>query len=349
MKNYTTTVGVDLAKDVIQVCVFSNNKVRSNTEMTPSEFTQWMICQKPSVIVFEACGSSNYWKQKAASLGHDSRLISAKLVNSIRQNQKTDKNDALAIVQAAMLPDVNFVAGKSLEQQQLQSVLRMRELAVKQKTAINNQLSALLLEFNIRVSSRNGGLKGAITLALEDAENGFSIIFRQAIEQMWHQFIHCIELINKFDDCLKELLEATPQCKKLMKLEGVGIINAINLYITFSTSEIGVFKDGKAAAACIGLTPLQHSSGGKTKLGSIGKQVKNSMLRSQLVTGAFTYVNQVTRRDARSQKDKWLQSLIERRGKKCASVALANKTVRTAFAMLTNNTEYKTTKLMLEA
>jgi hypothetical protein len=73
------------------------------------------------------------------------------------------------------------------------------------------------------------------------------------------------------------------------------------------------------------------------------------MLRSQLVTGAFTYVNKVTRRDARSQKDKWLQSLIERRGKKCASVALANKTVRAAFAMLTNNTEYKTTKLMLEA
>jgi len=116
MKNYTTTVGVDLAKDVIQVCVFSNNKVRSNIEMTPSEFTQGMICQKPSVFVFAGCGSSNYWKQKAASLGHDSRLISAKLVNSIRQNQKTDKNDALAILQAAMLPGVNFVAGKSLEQ-----------------------------------------------------------------------------------------------------------------------------------------------------------------------------------------------------------------------------------------
>lgn len=296
MKNNTTTVGVDLAKDVIQVCVFSNNKVLSNTEMTPSEFTQWLVCQKPSVIVFEACGTSNYWKQKAASLGYDSRLISAKLVNSIRQNQKTDKNDALAIVQAAMLPDVNFVAGKSIEQQQLQSVLRMRELIVKQKTALNNQLSALLLEFNIRVSTRNGGLKGAIYLALEDAENGFSMIFRQALEQMWLQYTNCIEVISKFDDYLKELLDTAPQCKKLMKLEGVGIINAINLYITFSTSEFGIFKDGKSAAACIGLTPLQHSSGGKTKLGSIGKQVKNSMLRSQLVTGAFTYVNQVTKR-----------------------------------------------------
>lgn len=344
-----TTVGVDLAKDIIQVCVFSKNKVLSNTEMTPSEFTQWLVCHTPSVTVFEACGTSNYWKQKAASLGHDARLISAKLVGSIRQNQKTDKNDALAIVQASLLPDVKFVAGKSIEQQQLQSILRMRELSVKQKTALNNQLSALLLEFNISVSSRNGGLKGAVFSALEDAENGFPMTFRQALEQMWLQYLSCIEVISKFDEYLGTLLDSTPQCKKLMKLEGVGIINAINLYITFSTSELGIFKDGKAAAACIGLTPLQHSSGGKTKLGSIGKQVKNSMLRSQLVTGAFTYINQVSRREARSQKDVLLQSLIERRGKKCASVALANKTVRTAFAMLNNETEYKATKLIMEA
>ena len=349
MKNNTTTVGVDLAKDVIQVCVFSNNKVLSNTEMTPSEFTQWLICQKPSVVVFEACGTSNYWKQKAASLGHDARLISAKLVNSIRQNQKTDKNDALAIVQAATLPDVNFIAGKTIEQQQLQSILRMRELTVKQKTSLNNQLSALLLEFNIRVSPRNGGLKGAVALALEDAENGFTMIFRQALEQMWLQYVNCIEVISKFNDFLNELLDSIPRCKKLMKLEGVGAINAINLYMTFATTELGIFKDGKAAAACIGLTPLQHSSGGKTKLGSIGKQVKNSMLRSQLVTGAFTYVNQVGRREAGSQKDKWLQALIQRRGKKCAAVALANKTVRTAFSLLNNDTEYKASKVIMEA
>ncbi|MDP2562991.1 transposase, partial [Psychrobium sp. 1_MG-2023] len=216
-----TTVGVDLAKDVIQVCVFSKNKVLSNTEMTPSAFTQWLICHERSMVVFEACGTSNYWKQKAASLGHDARLISAKLVGSVRQNQKTDKNDALAIVQAAMLPDVNFISGKSIKQQQLQSILRMRELSVKQKTALNNQLSALLLEFNIRVSSRNGGLKGAIYSALEDAENGFTITFRQALEQMWLQYLNCIQVISKFDEYLRVLLDATPQCKKLTKLEGV--------------------------------------------------------------------------------------------------------------------------------
>lgn len=131
--NNNTTVDVDLARNVIQVCVFFKNKVLSNTEMTPSEFTLWLIKHRRAIVVFEACGSSNYWKQKAASLGHDARLISATLVSTVRQNQKTDKNDALAIVQASLLPDVQFISGKNIEQQQLQSILRMRELSVKQK------------------------------------------------------------------------------------------------------------------------------------------------------------------------------------------------------------------------
>lgn len=155
-----TMIGVDLAKEVIQVCIYTNQRVHSNKEMTHNEFLLWIFKAKPSIIIFEACGTPNYWKQKAIEAGHEARLISAKLVATVRQNQKTDKNDALAIVQAALLPEIRFVKGKSVEQQQLQSVLRLRELAMKQKTALNNQLKALLLEFNIRISKKNGGLKG---------------------------------------------------------------------------------------------------------------------------------------------------------------------------------------------
>ena len=93
MKN--TIVGVDLAKDVIQVCVYTNKNVRSNIEMTPSDLIDFLANSKSLTIVFEACGTSNFWKQKAISLGHDARLISAKLVAAVRQNQKTDRNDAL--------------------------------------------------------------------------------------------------------------------------------------------------------------------------------------------------------------------------------------------------------------
>lgn len=96
----------------------------------------------------------------ALKFGHDARLISAKLVASMRQNQKTDKNDALAVAQAAQLTDVSFVNGKSKEQQELQTLARLRELAVKHKVAMHNQIKSLLLEFNIRVSPSQGGLSG---------------------------------------------------------------------------------------------------------------------------------------------------------------------------------------------
>ena len=339
MKN--TTIGVDLAKEVIQVCIYINKRVHSNQEMTHNEFLLWLFKTKPTTVIFEACGTSNYWKQKALEAGHDARLISAELVATVRQNQKTDKNDALAIVQAAQLPEIRFIKGKTEQQQQLQSVLRLRELAIKQKTASGNQLKALLLEFNIRVSSKNGGLKGTIELLLEDAENGFSCEFRHALDTAWKQYSQLLESIRVYDECLESSIGEHKECKRLLKLEGVGTLNAINLYIALGCAELGTFSKGKDASACIGLTPLQYSSGGKTNLGSIGRYVKNSALRSQLITGAMSAVSQATKRVAITKKDAWIQGLVERRGKKCAAVALANKTVRTAYAMLTQGTEYK--------
>lgn len=336
-----TIVGVDLAKEVIQVCVVKRNKVLSNKEMTPSQFTSFLASSKPVTIVFEACGTSNYWKQAALKAGHDAKLISAKLVAEIRQNQKTDKNDALAVVQASQLVDVNFINGKTFEQQELQSIMRMRELAVKQKVSLRNQIGSLLLEFNIRISPAAGGLNSVVQHILEDAENGFSMYFRDALHTVWQAFLTAVDSIDKYDKLLEKAMEIHPKCQKLLALEGVGIINAINLYIALGCGEAGTFKTGRDASACIGLTPIQYSSGGKTKMGSIGKFVKNNALRSYLVSGAMSAVNQAVNREPKTAKDQWLKQLVERRGKRCAAVALANKTVRTAFAMLNKGTEYQ--------
>jgi len=338
---YRTKVGVDLAKEVIQVCIYSNKKVQSNIEMTPNEFLCWLVNAKPVTIIFEACGTSNYWKQKATNAGHDARLISAKLVSTVRQNQKTDKNDALAIVQAASLPDVTFIGGKTVEQQQLQLIKRMRELAVKHQGACQKQLVSLLLELNIRISNRKSGIICAIESVLEDAINDLSTECRAAIYTAKEHLKGLIAAVHSYDDCLEKSVVAHADCKKLLKLEGVGTMNAINLYLALGCAELGVFNKGKDASACIGLTPIQHSSGGLVKLGSIGKHCKNSMLRSQLVCGAMAAVHQVVIREAKTKKDVWIKGLVERRGKKCAAVALANKTVRTAYAMLTQGTEYK--------
>ncbi|MCP4269442.1 MAG: IS110 family transposase [Candidatus Brocadiaceae bacterium] len=338
---YRTRVGVDLAKKVIQVCIYRNKKVQSNIEMTPDEFLSWLVNQKPLTIIFEACSMSNYWKQKATEAGHEALLISAKLVSVVRQNQKTDKNDALAIVQATFLPDVTFIGGKTIEQQQIQTIKRLRELAVKHQGACQKQLVSLLLELNIRIGNRQGGILCAIDAVLEDATNGLSDECRRAIYIGKGQLAVSIEAVEHYDKCLEKVVSINKECKKLLRLEGVGTTNAINLYLALGCWDIGVFSKGKDASACIGLTPIQHSSGGLVKLGSIGKHCKNSILRSQLICGAMAVVRQLATREAKTKKDVWLKGLIERRGKKCAAVALANKTVRTAFAMLTQGTEYK--------
>jgi len=338
---HSTRVGVDLAKDVIQVCVYKRKKVQSNIEMTPEEFLCWLNTTKPVTIIFEACSTSNYWKQKAVQAGHDARLISAKLVSVVRQNQKTDKNDALAIVQAALLPDVTFIGGKTVEQQQLQCIKRLRELAIKQRDASQNQIVALLSELNLRIAKSRGSIIRSIEGILEDAENDLSSECRVAISIAKEHFSSLVDAVQRYDDCLEKSASLHPDCKKLLKLEGVGTLNAINLYLALGCAEIGAFNKGKDASACIGLTPIQHSSGGVVKLGSIGKFSRNSALRSQLVCGAMAAIIQIVKREPKTQKEVWLKALVERRGKKCAAVALANKTVRTAYALLTQGTEYK--------
>ncbi len=337
----TKVIGVDLAEKVIQACTFIDGKMIANQEMTPAQFKCFLASQSPSVVVFEACSSAHYWHQQARYHGHKAKLISSYLVSVVRQNQKTDRNDALAIVQAASLPDINFISGKTDVQQQLQSMMRLRALAVKQRTATKNQLLGLLKEFNLQVTGSGSKLLASTALVLEDASNGLSEPFRKALHTAREMYsVQCLA-VEEYDYCLEYTVKELPDCRKLLKLEGVVILNAINLYIALGCGELGAFKRGKDAAACIGLTPVQYSSGGKTRMGTISHRAKNSGLRSLLITGVMAVVHQLCRRSPLTQKEQWLMSLIERRGKKCAAVALANKTVRTAFAMLTQHTEYR--------
>ena len=344
MSNFIAAV--DLAKDVIQVCCCQNQKVLSNTDMTPPQLHAFLTTSSPMTVIFESCATANYWYQTAQDLGHTAKLISSRLVARIRQNQKTDRNDALAIAQAGQMMDVRFIQGKTVRQQEYQSLVRLREQAVKQKVALRNQLEALLLEFNIRISRKSGGLGGTIQSVLEEADNGFCDALRRGLYTAWQLYSQTLDALKAYDMAIEEAVQQDDACKKLLSLESVGPINAINLYVALLGGEAETFTRGRDVAASIGLTPVQHSSGGKTQMGSISKHARHHTVRSYLISGAMSVVNQVNRRDARTGKEQWLKGVIARRGKRRAAVALANKTVRTAYAILRDGTQYKAQALV---
>ena len=213
----------------------------------------------------------------------------------------------------------------------------MRELALKHQGAARKQIVSLLLELNIIVPNSQTRLLSRLDDVFEDGENGLSDILRVTLFFAKQQLEVMIDTVRQYDIYLERAVHSLPDCKKLLQLEGVGAINAVNLYIALSGEQ---YKKGKDMSASIGLTPIQHSSGGKTNLGTIGKHCKNNLLRSQLISGAMSVVTKILKYGAKTKKELWLEALMARRGNKCAAVALANKTVRTAYAMLTQGTEY---------
>jgi len=332
-------IAIDLAKDIFQVCIMSaNGKIIFNKAMTRAKLKEWLARQKLSLVAMESCGGAHYWARFAQSLGHKVMPIPPKQVKPFRTGQKTDANDAVAIAVACRAANIKPARVLSIEQQSLQSIEKMRGMLDKQKLQISNQVRGLLLEFGIVINKSVKSFKVRIPEILEDAENDLSFPMRSVLKKMWKLYSY---LEGDFEAVSNELLQLTEQdsdCQRLMKLEGVGPITAVRLKIQLGNGEH--FKSARQVAACIGLTPKQHSSGGKVKLGSVGKVSCDKPLRSCIFLGARAVVSKLKNRPAKTEKERWIKALIERRGVNCASMALANKTARTAFALLKNNTDY---------
>ena len=333
-------IAIDLAKNLFQVCkTDKNGQVIYNKAISRAKLKELLIKEKKSLVAMESCISTHYWARFAKQVGHYVKAINARQVKAFRQGQKTDANDALAISVAARQPHIKESRLLSVQEQCLQGIECMRDLLVKQKVSLSNQLRALLLELGHAIAQGDAQLIQAIPEILEDAENDLTHHFRFSIQLIFRRFIGTIEEVKLIEEKLREIVKQDPICTRLQALEGVGPVCAILMKITLGNTTH--FKNGREAAACLGLTPVQHSSGGKEKIGSISKVIGNKKLRSALYKGALAVVCQLEKRESRSQKDIWLRELTVRRGKKIAAIALANKTVRTAFALLKHNAEYQ--------
>ena len=333
----SNTIGVDLAKNVIQVSVVTpSNKELSNKELTRLKFSEFLARQKPSLVAFEACATAHHWARLAAKCGHQVKIIPAIAVAPFRQGHKTDKNDALAVAEAANRPNIKVAPMKTIEQQAMQSVQRSRELIIQERTATSNHIRGLLLEFGIVIPRGLVYLRRHVPLVLEDAENGLPMSYRPTLHRVMMRFLALDEDLLFMDEQIKQIVKTNEGCRRLLALEGIGPIGAVLLFATLGSGE--AFKNGREFSAYLGLTPKQYSSGGKTNLIGISRNVANRRLRAVLIQGARSYVHQ--HKQITSGKDEWLTALVSRGGSGRAAVALANKNVRTAWAMLTQGTEY---------
>lgn len=331
-------VGVDLAKHVIQVSVLSgSNKELQNRSLTRKGFAEFLARRQRSLVAFEACATAHYWARAAQRHGHEVKIIPVRAVTPFRQGHKTDRNDALAVAEAASRPNVKEAPLKSIDQQGLQAIQRSRELLVQERTALANHLRGLLMEFGVVVPQGFASLQRRIPEVLEEGDNEVPDLYRPTLGLLYERLCGLGVAIKQLTTEIELLVRQHPACQRLTALEGVGPISSVLLFATLGTGE--AFVNGRQFSAYVGLTPKQYSSGGKVNVVGISRRVANKRLRAVLIQGARSYVHKL--KEPTSAKDRWLWDLIERAGYGRAAVALANKNVRTAWAMLTQGTEYQ--------
>jgi transposase len=332
-----TRCGLDIAKQVFQVHgVNEHGVVKGRKTLPRAKVLEFFVQLPPCLIGLEACGSAHYWARELSKLGHTVKLMATQHVAAYRKRGKNDANDAEAICEAVGRPNMRFVATKSEEQQAVLMVHRARALTVTNRTAQANQIRGLLGEFGLVVPKGVAALRRELPEILEDAENALPALGREVLAGLLEQLRETDRRLGAYDRQIRALAEASEPARRLMRIEAIGPQTATALVATVGDPH--VFRNGRGFAAWLGITPRQHSSGGKERLGPITRQ-GDSYLRTLLVHGARSYLRFVDKKtDAKSA---WAQRLKQRRHVNVAAVALAAKHARIAWAMLAHGTEYR--------
>lgn len=329
-------IGIDLAKQVFQLHgVDSQEKPVLRKQLRRNQMLTYFAKLSPCLIGIEACSSSHYWARELQKLGHTVKLMAPQFVKPYVKGNKNDANDAEAICEAVARPNMRFVTIKTIEQQDIQAVHRIRSGLVQQRTAKVNQIRGLLGEYGIVIERRVETLRKALPLLLEDAENGLSFDFRALLQSLQQDLITLDDRASEMDKKILQLASSNSTAKRLQQIPGIGPIIATALICAIGDGK--QFKRGRDLAAWLGLTPRQHSRGGKDCLLGISKR-GDAYLRTLLIHGARAVLRVADKKD--DPRSRWLQNLCSRRNKNIAAVALANKNARIVWALLTKETDF---------
>jgi len=332
-----TTVGIDLAKNVFQVhAVDGRGKVVLRKQLKRSQVASFFVNLPPCLIGVEACASAHHWGRTLERFGHTVRLMAPQFVKPYVKTNKNDVADAEAICEAVNRPNMRFVPIKSIEQQAVLSMHRVRQGFVKARTAQANQIRGLLGEFGLAIPKGISHISARVPALLEDASNELPLAFRQLIDQLTG---HLNSLGERVRDLEREIIDwhrSSELSRKLEKIPGIGPLAATALVASIADAKS--FDNGRQVAAWIGLVPRQSSSGGKSKLLGISKR-GDVYLRTLLIHGARSVISAAQRRS--EIKNVWLANLLNRRHANIAAVALANKNARTVWALLAHSRDFR--------
>lgn len=331
-----TTIGLDIAKNVFQVhSVDANGKVAFRKQLKRVQVLAFFANLSPCLIGLEACGGAHYWARELLKLGHDARLISPQFVKPYVKGNKNDANDAEAICEAVGRPSMRFVPVKSIEQQDIQMVHRVRSGLVKERTAQANRLRGLLSEYGIVIGQGLAQLRKHLPEILENAENDLTMAARQIFADLQQQLIELDKQVSVYGEKILMLHRSSAVSKTLSTVPGIGPITATALLASLGDGK--AFDKARQVPAWLGLVPKQDSSGGKPKLLGISKR-GDTYLRTLLIHGARAVVKAAAKKD--DAQSRWINELVKRRNANIAAVAVANKNARIVWALLSRTESY---------
>lgn len=337
-----TTLGIDLAKSVFQLHgVDVAGAVVLQKKLRRAAVLDFLRGLQPCLIGMEACATSHYWAREIAALGHDVRLIPPAYVKPYVKRQKNDAADAEAICEAVSRPNMRFVPVKTAEQQSVLVLHRTRDLMMRQRTMILNAIRGHLAEFGIIAAQGPHQVMGLIQKLRSKEDLGLPDIARASLLAFGAHLEALAGEIHVLERQLMAWHRANATSQRLETIPGVGLITATAL--AASVPDPTVFKSGRQFAAFLGLVPRQNSSGGKDKLGHISK-MGNGYLRRLLVVGATSVIRRAETNT--SKTGAWVRSLLERKPARVTTVAMANKTARIAWAVLSRGETYRTSPIL---
>jgi transposase len=338
--NEITTVGVDLAKEVIVVCAGdAQGRTQYFKQLSFEGFARWAATLPACTFGMEACSTAHHWARFLASHGHSPRLMAPEFVVPFRKSQgaKNDRNDAQAILTAVRQPDMRFVSVKSIEQQAMLAWHRSRSGFIVDRTALLNRVRGLLAEFGVWVGRSSSVLLRQLPQLSEDPR--LPELFRPMLSSTLEHLRRLEQCIADCDTRIHAHVRHSESAKRLRDVTGVGELTASALLATISDARD--FKNGRQLAAWAGLVPRQNSSGGKQRLGQITKR-GDSYLRGLLTQGARSTLQVALKREPlrRSRLEQWIVSLHGRVGYHKSLVAIANKHLRILWAILAHGESY---------